>query len=64
VVGVSPGNIEMKFRGGCVLIEEFCLPFEVAAAQCRDDVSGNPMSERKLSVLIQPSFCILPSTWI
>jgi len=55
VVGVSLGNIEMKFRG-CVLIERFCLPFEVAAAQCRDDVSSNTMSGRKISVLIQPGF--------
>jgi hypothetical protein len=55
VVGVSPGNIEIKFRG-CVLIEVFCLPFEVAAAQCRDDVSSNPMPERKICVLIKPDF--------
>jgi len=41
MVGVSLGNIEIKLRG-CVLIEEFCLPFEVAAARCRDDVSSNP----------------------
>lgn len=55
MVGVSLGNIEIKFRG-CVLIEEFCLPFEAAAAQCRDDVSSNPMPERKIRVLIKPDF--------
>jgi len=55
VVGLSLGNIEIKFRG-CVLIEEFCLPFEVAAALCRGDVSSNPMSERKIRSLIKPDF--------
>ena len=55
MVGVSLGNIEIKFLAS-VLIEEFCLPFEVAAAQCRDDVSSNPIPERKIRVFIKRDF--------
>jgi hypothetical protein len=55
VVCVSLGNIEIKFHGP-MLREEFCLPFEVAAAQCQDDVSSNPIHERKIRVFIKPHF--------
>ena len=36
-----------------MLIEEFYLPFEVAAALCRCDVSSNPVPERKIRVFIK-----------
>jgi hypothetical protein len=52
---MSLGNIEIKFHGS-MLIEEFCLPFEVAAAHCQDDVSSNPILERKIRVFIKPGF--------